>query len=410
MQATDQIRSPSSGDRWPRRRRVSIVALGLFVISCTLLVFVLKIVLGTPEPGPFYTPPEPLPEGPPGTLIRTEPLETTPAGATGWRVLYLSTDPYQQPVAVSGIVLAPVAPLSPEGRPVVAWAHPTTGVMPNCAPSLMRPAYTLIPNVSSLLQAGYIVVATDYPGLGTPSPHPYLVGESEGRAVLDSVRAVHALAIGANDQYGVWGHSQGGHAVLFAGQLAGDYMPEYDLLGVAAAAPATDLTDLLATNLGRSAGSLFIAQALVAWDMYYPEVSIEDVVKPEYVDRVRRIGERCVVSLDVLGSLGLSSGLDEDFMQADPFITPPWPELLAENTPDGPIAAPILLLQGTADFVIRPAITADYAETRCTAGEEVELRWYRGIEHLAIGEVSAGTVREWFSARINGEPVQNTCH
>ncbi len=92
---------------------------------------------------------------------------------------------------------------------------------------------------------GYIVVATDYPGLGTDGIHPYLIGESEGRAVLDSVRAARDLPdSGASDRFAVWGHSQGGHAALYTGELAARYAPELKLVGVAAAAPATYLVEL----------------------------------------------------------------------------------------------------------------------------------------------------------------------
>jgi len=43
--------------------------------------------------------------------------------------------------------------------------------------------------------------------------HPYLIGESEGRAVLDSVRTARDLPdAGASHRFAVWGHSQGGPA------------------------------------------------------------------------------------------------------------------------------------------------------------------------------------------------------
>ena len=87
------------------------------------------------------------------------------------------------------MVITPRGPAPQGGRPVVAWAHPTTGVVPRCAPSLARKRFQLIAGLRLMLARGYVVAATDYPGLGTPETHPYLVGDSEGRAVLDSVRA-----------------------------------------------------------------------------------------------------------------------------------------------------------------------------------------------------------------------------
>jgi alpha-beta hydrolase superfamily lysophospholipase len=85
-----------------------------------------------------------------------------------------------------------------------------------------------IQGLNEMLQQGYVVAATDYPGLGTSGPHPYLVGLSEGRAALDSVRAARSMA-GSDSAFAVWGHSQGGHAALYAGILAANYAPELKL-------------------------------------------------------------------------------------------------------------------------------------------------------------------------------------
>ena len=76
-------------------------------------------------------------------------------------------------IAVSGVILAPTGAAPTDGRPVVSWAHPTTGVAPACAPSLSPAQAVLIPGLAGMLQAGYVVAATDYPGLGTSGPHPY---------------------------------------------------------------------------------------------------------------------------------------------------------------------------------------------------------------------------------------------
>jgi pimeloyl-ACP methyl ester carboxylesterase len=145
-------------------------------------------------------------------------------------VLYRSTGLYGEPIAVSGIVIIPASPVPPHGRPVVAWAHPTSGVWPRCAPSLAIFLFQQIQGLRNMLRIGYVVAATDYPGLGTAGPHPYLVGISEGRAVLDSVRAARALPEAhAGRRFAVWGHSQGGQAALYAGLLARGYAPELHL-------------------------------------------------------------------------------------------------------------------------------------------------------------------------------------
>ena len=210
-------------------------------------VFVLAVVTllrcaGAPgTPDSFYaTPRRELP--PPGGLIRSEKLDGAPPGARAWKVLYSSTGLDGRRIAVSGVVIAPDLPAPAAGRSVVAWAHPTTGVSDACAPSVNPDFFDTIPHLLALVALDDVVVATDYPGLGTAGVHPYLVGESEGRAVLDSVRAAKGIPeAGAGARFAVWGHSQGGQAALFAGQLARTYAPELALAGVAAIAPATNL-------------------------------------------------------------------------------------------------------------------------------------------------------------------------
>ena len=111
---------------------------------------------------------------------------------------------------------------------------------PRCAPSLARVRFQIIQGLRDMVERGYVVTATDYPGLGTPQTHPYLVGDSEGRAVLNLCGPLSVARREASSRFAVWGHSQGGQAALYTGLLARGYAPDLQLVGVAAAAPATD--------------------------------------------------------------------------------------------------------------------------------------------------------------------------
>ena len=176
---------------------------------------------------PFYraTPQELV--GPPGSLIRSEPMMFAPAGAQAYRVLYRSVGMRGEPIAVSGVIVVPPGPAPAAGRPIVAWAHPTTGVVPHCAPSLAIFVFQQMAGLRQLIEQGAVVAATDYPGLGTAGPHPYLVGDSEARAVIDSVRVARSLpGVGDGNSFAVWGHSQGGQASLYTGLIAKTYAPE----------------------------------------------------------------------------------------------------------------------------------------------------------------------------------------
>jgi hypothetical protein len=74
----------------------------------------------------------------PGALIASQPIEGAPPAAQAFRVRYGSTGVRGEPITVSGVIIVPQGPAPPGGRPIVAWAHPTTGVVSQCAPSLAR--------------------------------------------------------------------------------------------------------------------------------------------------------------------------------------------------------------------------------------------------------------------------------
>jgi hypothetical protein len=105
--------------------------------------------------------------GKPGSIIRVWPLEGGgPGGGDAFRILYRSTRLNGQPIAVSGAIFIPPGGAPQAGRNVIAWAHPTSGVVEACAPSLMPDVSGMIWGLADMLARGYVVVATDYPGLG----------------------------------------------------------------------------------------------------------------------------------------------------------------------------------------------------------------------------------------------------
>ena len=106
--------------------------------------------------------------------------------------MYLSRSANDQPIAVTGTVFAPSQTTDPS---IVAWAHGTTGLGDACTPSKMAAGGegSEVLLGTAVVSRGLVFVATDYEGLGTPGVHTYLVGQSEGRAVLDSIRAARQL-------------------------------------------------------------------------------------------------------------------------------------------------------------------------------------------------------------------------
>lgn len=123
---------------------------------------------------------------PPGSLIKFEPLGL-PAfyRAKAWRILYATRDFAGKPVAASGIVVASTVGVAANTKQtIIAWALPTAGTASNCAPSARKSPQGFIAGLNELVAAGHIIVATDYPGLGTPGPLGYLVGAGQAHAVM----------------------------------------------------------------------------------------------------------------------------------------------------------------------------------------------------------------------------------
>lgn len=354
---------------------------------------------------PFYAVPDPLPDAAPGTVIRSEPMPNAPAGAVAWRVLYHSRDLRGADVAVSGVVVAPAAPAPPGGRTVVSWAHPTTGAAPRCAPSVGVDPFWLIEGLPDLLRAGYVVAATDYPGMGAPGPNAYLIGETAGHSVLDAARAARALPTGANDRLLLWGHSQGGQAVLFAAQSAPAYAPETSLRGVAAAAPATDLGGLLTADIGDVSGVTIGAYAFDAFATIYSDVpgaTLDTVLTPAGAAATPGMAQLCLIGQN--GELHrIADPLIGRYLAKDPTTTEPWAGFLRANTPGAvPIRVPLFLAQGGADTLVRPALTWAYADRACRSGTPVTRLPLPGAGHGQVAFGAIGSLIPWFGGVDSG--------
>lgn len=366
------------------------------------------------ESAEFYDVPSDLGPGSPGELIRSERLLGAPIGAVAWRVLYHSTDAHGDDVVVSGVVVAPDGSGPDSNRPVVSWGHPTTGVAPRCAPSRGFDPFVLIEGLKSFIDDGYTVVATDYPGMGVDGPSSYLIGGTAGHAVLDAVRAAqHIPTAGAGDRLLLWGHSQGGQAALFAAQDVAEYAPELDLLGVAVAAPAAELTALLDADIDQLSGVTIGSYALSAYAEFYgpdtPGAELSTVLTDDAQSVVPEMIELCLLG-QTKKLHELAEPLVGNFVTADLATTAPWDELLDENTPGGaPIDAPVFVGQGRADKLVVPSTTDEYVARLCASGEHVDYRKFDRIGHGLAAIRSRPAVSAWFASLLAGAPVPDTC-
>jgi len=378
----------------------SVVGLCFAALSAwtTILAF-------RPSDGFYRAPPQEL-RGAPGSIIRAEPI-AAPPGVRAWRVLYRSLGLKQDSVAVSGIVIA--SDKAEAGRSVIAWAHPTTGIARRCAPSLSSNIFGSIPGLERMLAAGFVVTATDYAGLGTPGIHPYLVGESAARTVLDSVRAARILTEASN-QVAVWGHSQGGHAALWSADLGGRYAPDLKIVGVAAAAPAVDLLTLFRDDGSSPAGELLAGFALLSWSKIY-NASLSQMIAPLNRGLVHLMGSQCLTSRFelIIENIALRM-IKRPFLKVSPVAAEPWKEIIARNTPPvKPAGMPVLILQGREDRLIPAAVTRQFAAMLCKNGGNVEVLNV-DADHVVVARRGADIAVDWLRDRLQGKAVSASCH
>ena len=357
----------------------------------------------------FYALPNPVPSGPPGAIVRTESLPSTMSGSVAWRVLYHTVDESGADRITSAVVVAPAGPAPPGGRPVVGWGHPTTGTVARCAPSNGLDPFDLIEGLRELLYAGYVVAAADYPGLGVEGPSSYLVGVTEGNSVLDAIRAARLLPeAGAGTDVLLWGHSQGGQAVLFAGQSISRYAPELRLRGVAVAAPATELASLLDDHIADASGVTIGSYSYAAYQAVYG-ASLESILTPAGVAATPAMAGLCLFG-QYLDLRKIADPLIGKYVAHNPATVEPWATLLKQNTPGAVrIGVPLFVAQGESDALVKPATTTQYANGRCAAGEHVVYRQYPGADHGSIAGVAIKDVLPFFAATLTGGAPAATC-
>ncbi len=356
----------------------------------------------------LYALAEDLEPGQPGDVIAVQELDEVGAEVTGTmlRVLYHSESLEGDDIAVSGIIVVPDGEPPAGGRPVLSWAHGTTGIADECAPS-KAPAADQLALVAPFLERGMVFAATDYEGLGTPGRHPYIVGESEGRGTLDIVRAARQLVdrTDASEETVLWGHSQGGHAVLFANQIAETWAPELDVVGTVAGAPPSQLP-LIAAALRDSPFRFYLGMVAAGWSAAYPEADPSLVLSPQGLESLDLVDEGCTEEL-----ADAWSGVPyEDLVAADPNEVEPWRSLLVENDPGFVVgASPVLIIHGEKDEQI-PLVSSQLLLTRmCDIGQVVERRTYPDQTHAGVIGPSLPDMVEWIDGRLAGDAPPTSC-
>jgi len=404
----------------------------------------------------FYTPPDPLPPGHPGDLIRTEPsrLVFEPSGrvwfrGTGTRIMYRGSDAQGHPVAVTGTYIEPDNPWSGNGpRPLIAYGTAPTGMGEQCAPSKLlnqgihastTSGFDVMINldqgfIGTLVARGFAVMVTDGVGMGIHGPDsPQFVNRvASGTALIDGARAAMKLPGTSLDPHGpvaFWGWLSGGYDALAAAELAGSYGPELNVVGASAVETPTVVADMVpsldANFLAGTTG--YILRGLIA---AYPQVEqpIRDALTPRGLEMLDNTGRQCL----------MQTGIDYEFRHLGGGPAPaetgafwfkhdiyeavkeePLKSLLAAADRLGisKPSAPVYIDQNRWDPTFPYETTRQTAADYCAMGADVTF-WTNeqppffnkmGVNTLLPPFVDGERSFAWVTDRFNGVPTTPNC-
>lgn len=387
-------------------------------VTCRLSMALAACALALAAPAPasagdgFSTPPDPLPAGAPGDLIRAEPIVPRalafrlPASGRAWRILYRSTNATGQPVAISGAV---VLPRRGTPRALVGLAPGTQGMADHCAPSRLLRRGLLYEGVAiaGMLERGWAVAMTDYEGLGTPGVHTYMVGRSAGPAALDVLRAarnLQAAELSAALPTALTGYSQGGNAAAWAAQLQPTYAPDVTLVGVAAGGVPSDLAAVQRQVDGGPYAAVMVMGGLGLETAY--GLDIDRFHTPRGSREYWEAARDCLLTSVLKMGFRRTRPLTTSDPLADPLIR----ARMEENRLGGIApAAPMLLQHARHDDIIPVPQARAVHEAWCAAGATSTWRT-TGLDHIGGFLGTLPRTFDWLRLRIEGKARQVGCN
>ncbi len=392
----------------------------------------------------FYTPPDPLPAGNPGDLIRSEPsrLALEPSGqlgayvGTGTRIMYRSTDGQGKPVAVTGTYIEPDVPWQGKGpRPLIAYATGPYGVGEQCAPSRLfnqgihfSQGFDLMFNMeegfwATMLARGFAIVVTDGVGMGVHGPQSpqWLNRVAAGTALIDAARAAKKIpgtSLEPNGPVAFWGYGSGGQASLSAAELASTYAPDLTIAGTFADAPVTDIAEAMPGIDGNFFAVLggYLLRGIFA---AYPETeqAIRDTLTPRGLQMLDWSGHTCL----------LQGGADYAFRHLQPWFNTDLNALVSSDPFKSLLAAqrvgnikpkgPVYISHNRWDPLVPYNAARRTAVDWCAMGADVQL-WTNeqppllnklDINNLLPLYVDGERSMAWVTDRFNGLPTTPNC-
>lgn len=384
--------------------------LGSLLVATALLA---ACASPAPKAPDFYSFDQPAP-GKAGMLLRSQPLPAElglSAAGRQMRILYTSTDGLtgQGQRVTSGAVFYPAGNPPEGGWPIIAWAHGTTGVGDACAPSRNARSKRDADYLNAWLKQGFVVVATDYQGLGTEGPHLYLNAKGQAYAMLDAVRAVLGRLGDVSNRVILLGQSQGGGAVIATAGYAPEYAPDLKVLGtVATGAP----------NMARSNPSPFKPDEVnptLAYLMYVAQTvrAMDPTFEPQELFSARALPVYAQSDSLCIGPME-KAVVDAGLTNANTLIPSGLPKAMkilgkSLQYPTLTLSQPLFMGTGGVDKDVSTEQQLALGRDACKAGARLEQHVYPGLDHSGTVNASLADSVPFVRKLLAGEAVGNTC-
>ena len=386
-----------------------------------------------------------------GDIIRAEKIQTTIPGVQAWKIAYVSSDVLDHKTLVTAIVASPAGNPPKDGRPIMAWAHGTTGTAETCGPSeVLNPVQPLnqyflpsgnswtdfgLPAMKAFIKAGYVIVATDYQGLGGGGKHQYAVAATQAHDVINSIRAVTLLKeVDAGSRAIIYGWSQGGGATIAAASMSdylntkGSAQDHINVIGFVALAPYdiaiifpnkklnnTEAAHYLKKLSLEFSGNVFDFTHYVqnVWGMVaaFSQLKLSDIFTKHGATIANEILERkCMhAAADTFNfaySANYSSLLRPNIRHAAAWIGA---YKKGSVMPVKPMA-PVIIYYGKDDTTVPPIMGKLYFDQMCQLGGNITRIQLPGNQtHFSTPGSSEPFYVKWVAERFAGKPVINGC-
>jgi pimeloyl-ACP methyl ester carboxylesterase len=345
------------------------------------------------------------------TLLPTVDLRLRALTSLAARVTYQSTSAVDNgQTTVSGTVFIPKGKAPDGGWPVIAYGHATSGIFEDCAPSLSPTLMGISDIITGLVRGGYAVTMTDYQGLGVKGvAHPYLDSGTEGRNLIDSVRAARKLGGDLSERWVAVGGSQGGQAAWAANELAKDYGDGLSLLGSASFSPPADIEGMVdAAEAGELSEDQRLAyiSVLASINRLHPEFNLDEYRRGVVKDKWDLL-VACEGAVTDERTKALDEITADDLRPDSPAAADALRAYFRKSTlPKVEATAPMLVIYGGQDAFIPPAWTDRALERACRLGDVIQIQLQPDSGH---GNLDNSAAIGWIADRFSGAQPPNDC-